>query len=224
MQFSAADHEVYCRAGCLAETQDSRRRSRFFVLQTTMKRMQVLEAGSHKYLLLELDPEFIGNIARQAGFEFKMDEGKRLLSLDLLAPERKAPLLSVRCRRSGQSRLVLAVPILRGWPNRSCVTDSAQCREPAGPGWPASASCCSRPNREGIARDIPDAGSTADQRTSHLCSTLQFLKCPSQYRRRRLRRSGREAPSWADRTYRPTELAQRPAIIVADTYKSLQRQ
>jgi hypothetical protein len=58
-----------------------------------MKRMQVLEAGSHKYLLLELDPEFIGNIARQAGFEFKMDEGKRLLSLDLLAPERKAPLL-----------------------------------------------------------------------------------------------------------------------------------
>ena len=50
--------------------------------------MQVLEAGSHKYLLLELDPEFIGNIARQAGFEFKMDEGKRLLSLDLLAPER----------------------------------------------------------------------------------------------------------------------------------------
>ena len=55
--------------------------------------MQVLEAGPHKYLLLELDPEFIGNIARQTGFEFKVDDGKRLISLDLLAADRQAPLL-----------------------------------------------------------------------------------------------------------------------------------
>lgn len=55
--------------------------------------MQVLEAGSHKYLLLELDPEFIGNIARQAGFEFKIDEQTRVLSLDLSATDRQAPLL-----------------------------------------------------------------------------------------------------------------------------------
>jgi len=27
--------------------------------------MQVLEAGTNKYLLLELDPEFIGNIIRR---------------------------------------------------------------------------------------------------------------------------------------------------------------
>jgi len=55
--------------------------------------MQVLEAGAYKYLLLELDPEFVANIARQAGFEFKLDDGKRMLALDLLASDRQAPLL-----------------------------------------------------------------------------------------------------------------------------------
>ncbi len=55
--------------------------------------MQVLEAGSNKYLLLELDPEFIGSIARQAGFEFKLDDQARVLSLDLSATDRQAPLL-----------------------------------------------------------------------------------------------------------------------------------
>jgi hypothetical protein len=55
--------------------------------------MQVLDAGSHKYLLLELDPEFIGNIARQAGFQFKIDDQSRVLSVDLSASDRQAPLL-----------------------------------------------------------------------------------------------------------------------------------
>ena len=55
--------------------------------------MQVLEAGAYKYLLLELDPEFVANIARQAGFEFKLEDGKRTLGLDLLASDRQAPLL-----------------------------------------------------------------------------------------------------------------------------------
>jgi hypothetical protein len=55
--------------------------------------MQVLEAGSHKYLLLELDPESIGNIARQAGFEVKIDDQQRVVSLDLAASDRQAPLL-----------------------------------------------------------------------------------------------------------------------------------
>ncbi len=55
--------------------------------------MQVLEAGPNKYLLLELDPEFVGNIARQAGFDFKLDDQQRVLSLDLSAAERQAPLL-----------------------------------------------------------------------------------------------------------------------------------
>ncbi|MBV9761250.1 MAG: hypothetical protein JO340_11860 [Acidobacteriaceae bacterium] len=55
--------------------------------------MQVLEAGPNKYLLLELDPEFIGSIARQAGFEFKLDDQSRVLSIDLSATDRQAPLL-----------------------------------------------------------------------------------------------------------------------------------
>jgi hypothetical protein len=55
--------------------------------------MQVLEAGQNKYLLLELDPEFIGSIARQAGFEFKLDDQSRVLSIDLSATDRQAPLL-----------------------------------------------------------------------------------------------------------------------------------
>ena len=55
--------------------------------------MQVLEAGDNKYLLLELDPEFVGNIAKQAGFEFKIDDRGRVLSIDLAATDRQAPLL-----------------------------------------------------------------------------------------------------------------------------------
>jgi hypothetical protein len=55
--------------------------------------MQVLDAGAHKYLLLELDPEFVGNIVRQAGFEYKLDDQQRVLSIDLSAVDRQAPLL-----------------------------------------------------------------------------------------------------------------------------------
>jgi hypothetical protein len=55
--------------------------------------MQVLDAGPNKYLLLELDPEFVGNIARQAGFEFKIENQSRVLSLELAATDRQSPLL-----------------------------------------------------------------------------------------------------------------------------------
>jgi hypothetical protein len=55
--------------------------------------MQVLQAGEHKFLLLELDPDLVENIARQAGFEARIDDTKRALSLDLLAAGRQAPLL-----------------------------------------------------------------------------------------------------------------------------------
>jgi len=55
--------------------------------------MQVLQAGNHKLILLELDPEFVSNIVKQAGFEYKLEENGRTLSLDLMAIERQAPLL-----------------------------------------------------------------------------------------------------------------------------------
>jgi hypothetical protein len=55
--------------------------------------MQVLQAGRHKLLLLELDTEFIENIARQAGFEFRLSDQDRCMVLDLNAEGRQAPLL-----------------------------------------------------------------------------------------------------------------------------------
>jgi hypothetical protein len=55
--------------------------------------MQVLQAGEHKFLLLELDPELVANIAKQAGFEYRIEENPRAVSLELLAPGRQAPLL-----------------------------------------------------------------------------------------------------------------------------------
>src|SRR5579862_3718463 len=55
--------------------------------------MQVLQAGPHKLLLLELDLEFVENIARQAGFEFRLEEESRRLLLDLNMESRQTPLL-----------------------------------------------------------------------------------------------------------------------------------
>src|ERR1700693_1560537 len=87
--------------------------------------MQVLQAGPHKLLLLELDREFIENIARQAGFEFRFEEESRRVRLDLNAETRQAPLLLFdaadpsnlgwfsRCQFyvDGKSGLVLQTPI-----------------------------------------------------------------------------------------------------------------
>ena len=55
--------------------------------------MQILQAGRHKWLLLELDTESLENIARQAGFEFKLEDHARRVLLELTAEGRQAPLL-----------------------------------------------------------------------------------------------------------------------------------
>ena len=55
--------------------------------------MQVLEAGPDKYLLLEIEPESIVTIARQAGFEVKIDDSTRVMSVDLSVQGRQVPLL-----------------------------------------------------------------------------------------------------------------------------------
>jgi hypothetical protein len=55
--------------------------------------MQVVKAGADKLLLLELDMEFIENIARQAGFEFRLEDQSRRVLLDLSAEGRQSPLL-----------------------------------------------------------------------------------------------------------------------------------
>src|SRR6476646_4273781 len=88
--------------------------------------MQVLEAGADKYLLLEIEPESVANIARQVGFEIKIDDGARVMSLELSASERQAPLLLFdaadpgnlgwfsRCQFyvDGTTGLVLQTPIM----------------------------------------------------------------------------------------------------------------
>ncbi len=55
--------------------------------------MQVLQAGRHKLIYLELDAETIINVARQAGFEAKVKDGPRTIQLDLSFPAREGPLL-----------------------------------------------------------------------------------------------------------------------------------
>jgi hypothetical protein len=55
--------------------------------------MQVIQAGEHKLILLELEPGLVSDIAQQAGFEFKLHEHARTLTLDLKAPGRQSPLL-----------------------------------------------------------------------------------------------------------------------------------
>lgn len=55
--------------------------------------MQVLEAGSDKYLLLEIEPEAVVAIAKQAGFDVKVEDSSRVISVELTAQGRQAPLL-----------------------------------------------------------------------------------------------------------------------------------
>ncbi len=55
--------------------------------------MQVLQAGRHKLIFLELQPDEVAGIARQAGFEARAKDGDRFIQLDLSAPTREGPLL-----------------------------------------------------------------------------------------------------------------------------------
>jgi hypothetical protein len=55
--------------------------------------MQVLQAGSHKLIFLELESELVSNIAKQAGFESKLKDSPRTITLELTVQGRQAPLL-----------------------------------------------------------------------------------------------------------------------------------
>src|SRR5476649_1703106 len=55
--------------------------------------MQVLQAGTHKLIYLELQPEMVANIARQAGFDTKAKDSQRTIQLDLSVTGRQGPLL-----------------------------------------------------------------------------------------------------------------------------------
>jgi hypothetical protein len=55
--------------------------------------MQVLQAGRHKLILLEIDPATVSAVAQQAGFEIRLKESPRSILLELTAEQRDTPLL-----------------------------------------------------------------------------------------------------------------------------------
>jgi hypothetical protein len=55
--------------------------------------MQVLQAGQHKFIFLELDTETIASVAKQAGFDIKIQDSARTVAVELTAPGRQSPLL-----------------------------------------------------------------------------------------------------------------------------------
>src|SRR3984957_18283417 len=55
--------------------------------------MQVLQAGRHKLILLEIDSATVSAVAQQAGFDAKLKESPRSILLDLTADQRETPLL-----------------------------------------------------------------------------------------------------------------------------------
>src|ERR1700720_2675895 len=55
--------------------------------------MQVLQAGQHKLIYLELDTDPIPTVPKQAGFEIKIKDGARSVTAELTAPGRQSPLL-----------------------------------------------------------------------------------------------------------------------------------
>ena len=59
----------------------------------TIKAMQVLQAGQHKFIYLELDVEAITEVAQQAGFHVIIQDSPRILAADLTAAGRQSPLL-----------------------------------------------------------------------------------------------------------------------------------
>src|SRR3982074_1672497 len=55
--------------------------------------MQVLQAGTHKLILLEIDPAAVSEVAEQAGFEKRMKDSPGHILLDITATQRETPLL-----------------------------------------------------------------------------------------------------------------------------------
>jgi hypothetical protein len=55
--------------------------------------MQLLQAGQYKLIYLELQPEVITNLAKQAGFETRTRDSQRSIQLDISTPGREGPLL-----------------------------------------------------------------------------------------------------------------------------------
>ncbi len=58
-----------------------------------LKQMQVLQAGRHKLILLEIDSATVHAVAQQAGFDARLKESPRSIVVELSAQQRDTPLL-----------------------------------------------------------------------------------------------------------------------------------
>jgi hypothetical protein len=55
--------------------------------------MQVLQAGNHKLILLEIDLDTVSSVATQAGFQSKLRDSSHSILMDLSTGNRESPLL-----------------------------------------------------------------------------------------------------------------------------------
>ncbi|MFN7924811.1 MAG: hypothetical protein U0Q16_32205 [Bryobacteraceae bacterium] len=55
--------------------------------------MQLLQAGAHKFLYLELEDQAISDLCKQLGLECQVRSSKRAVVVEATAPGRQAPLL-----------------------------------------------------------------------------------------------------------------------------------
>ena len=85
---------------------------------TNSCQMQVLQAGQHKLIYLELEPEMVSSIAKQAGFDTKAKDRRARHHAGPHGGRPAVAAAAVRCGRSGQPGMVFALPVLHGWPHR----------------------------------------------------------------------------------------------------------
>lgn len=55
--------------------------------------MQIVQAGPHQLIALELDPDSVRQVVSEAGMECEISDSSRSLMIELNAPEREGPLL-----------------------------------------------------------------------------------------------------------------------------------
>ncbi len=138
--------------------------------------MQVLQAGQHKFIFLELDAEIITDVARQAGFDIKIKDGARTLAVELIAAGRNSPLLLFDA----------ADPANLGWFSRCQFYVDGRTGAVMQP--PMACARRSPEHYERIARKLPSAWESASHRKGFLPAFLQFFERAHQDWRGRVRR------------------------------------
>ena len=162
--------------------------------------MQVLQAGRHKLILLEIDAPTVSAVAQQAGFETKLKESPRSILLDLIAEQRDTPLLLFDAADPANlgwfSRCQFYVDGRTGGVMQTPMT-VANKRDRAGRN---IAKCASPADLERAARHFPSAGQTAHDRAGLLRHVEQLPASADSHGSCSLRRRRRTAAGWPFRS------------------------